>query len=110
MPIHRLARLSGLIFAVAITLMALTFDSFPPAKMTPQEVTQFLQTQLPDLGVFALIFIIIAFDWTFDLHQFKYYKSIDTIQLLLTLFSLLFVVLMPYANALSNCYDSVFSV
>lgn len=63
-PIHRLARLSDLIFAVAMTLMALTFDSFPPMKMTPQEVTQFLQAQLPDLGVYALTFITIGFNWT----------------------------------------------
>ncbi|KJH70414.1 TMEM175 family protein [Aliterella atlantica] len=109
-PIHRLARLSDLIFAVAMTLMALTFDSFPTAKMTPQEVTQFLQTQIPDLGVYALTFIIIASYWTTHLNQFKYYKSTDTIHLWLTLFSLLFVVLMPYANALSNYYDSVFAV
>lgn len=109
-PIHRLARLSDLIFAVAMTIMALTFDSFPPTKMTPQEVTQFLQTQLPDIGVFALTFIIIAFYWTNHINQFKYYKSTDTIHLWLTLFSLLFVVLMPYAKALSNYYDSVFAV
>ena len=109
-PIHRLARLSDLIFAVAMTLMALTFDSFPPAKMTPQEVTQYLQAQLPDIGIYALTFIIIGFNWTTHLNQFKYYKSTDTIHLWLTLFSLLFVVLMPYANALSNYFGSVFTV
>jgi uncharacterized membrane protein len=110
MPIHRLARLSDLIFAVAMTLMALTFDSFPPMKMTPQEVTQFLQSQLPDLGVYALTFITIGFNWTTHLNQFKYYKNTNTIHLWLTLFSLLFVVLMPYANALSNYFGSVFAV
>ena len=109
-PIHRLARLSDLIFAVAMTLMALTFDSFPSTKMAPHEVTQFLQTQLPDLGVYALTFITIGFNWTTHLNQFKYYKSTDTIHLWLTLFSLLFVVLMPYANALSNYFGSVFTV
>lgn len=109
-PIYRLARLSDLIFAVAMTLMALTFDSFPSAKMTPQEVTRFLQSQLPDFGAYALTFIIIAFYWTTHLNHFKYYKSTDTIHLWLTLFSLLFVVLMPYANALSNYFGSVFAV
>ncbi|MEH2271296.1 MAG: TMEM175 family protein [Nostoc sp.] len=109
-PIHRLARLSDLIFAVAMTLIALTFDSFPPTKMTPQEVTQYLQAQLPDIGIYALTFIIIGLNWTTHLNQFKYYKSTDTIHLWLTLFSLLFVVLMPYANALSNYFGSVFAV
>lgn len=109
-PIHRLARLSDLIFAAAMTLMALTFDSFPPTKMTPQEVTQFLQAQLPDLGIYALTFIAIGYNWTIHLNQFKYYKSTDITHLWLTLFSLLFVVLMPYANALSNYFGSVFAV
>jgi uncharacterized membrane protein len=109
-PIHRLARLSDLIFAVAMTLMVLTFDSFPPTKMTPQEVTQYLQAQLPDIGVYALTFIIIGFNWTTHLNEFKYYKSTDTIHLWLTLFSLLFVVLMPYANALSTYFGFVFAV
>ena len=109
-PIHRLARLSDLIFAVAMTLIALTCDSFPPMKMTPQEVTQFLKAQLPDLGVYALTFITIGFNWTTHLNQFKYYTSTDTIHIWLTLFSLLFVVLMPYANALSNYFGSVFAV
>ena len=109
-PIHRLARLSDLIFAVAMTIMALTFDSFPPAKMTPQEVTQFLQAQLPDIGIYALTFLIIALYWINHINQFKYYKSTDTIHVWLTLLSLLFVVLMPYANALSNRYNSVFAV
>ena len=101
-PIHRLARLSDLIFAVAMTLMALTFDSFPPTKMTPQEGTQYLQAQLPDIGIYALTFITIGLSWTTHLNQFKSYRSTDTIHLWLTLFSLLFIVLMPYANALSK--------
>lgn len=109
-PIRRLARLSDLIFAVAMTLIVLTFDSFPPTKMTSREVTQDLQAQLPDLGVYALTFIIIGFNWTTHLKQFKYYKSTDKIHLWLTLFSLLFVVLMPYANALSVYFGSVFAV
>ena len=87
-PIQRLARLSDLIFAVAMTLMALTFDTFPSAKMTPQEVALFLQAQLPDLGIYALTFITIGFNWTTHLNQFKYYKSTDIIHLWLTLFVL----------------------
>ena len=110
MHIQRLARLSDLIFAVAMTLMALTFEPLPLKDMTPQEVTLFLQEQLPSLGVYALTFIVISFYWTSHLHQFQYYKRTDTVHLWLTLLSLLFVVLMPYANDLSSYYDTVLAV
>ena len=108
--IQRLARLSDLIFAVAMTLMALTFETLPLKDMTSQEVLKLLKDQLPSFGVYALTFIIISFYWITHLHQFKHYKQTDTIHIWLTLLSLLFVVLMPYANELSNFYDSVFAV
>ncbi|MCG8367170.1 MAG: DUF1211 domain-containing protein [Pseudanabaenales cyanobacterium] len=64
MQLHRLARLSDLIFAVAMTLMALNFAPLPLQEMTPQEITAFLQQQLPSFGVFAITFLAIAFYWT----------------------------------------------
>ena len=108
--IQRLARLSDLIFAVAMTIMALTFEILPLKDMTSQEVLKLLQDQLPSFAVYALTFIIISFYWISHLHQFKYYKQTDTVHIWLTLLSLLFVILMPYANELSNFYDSVFAV
>ncbi|NER83242.1 MAG: DUF1211 domain-containing protein [Leptolyngbya sp. SIO1D8] len=108
--IQRLARLSDLIFAVAMTIMALTFETLPLKDLTSQEVLKLLQNQLPSFAVYALTFIIISFYWISHLHQFKYYKQTDNIHLWLTLLSLLFVVLMPYASELSNFYDSVFAV
>lgn len=110
LSIQRLTRLSDLIFAVAMTVMALTFETIPPDDLSAQQVTDLLQAQLPGLGTYALTFIVIAFYWTSHLHQFKYYERTDTIHLWLTLLSLLFVVLLPYANALSNGYDTVFAV
>ena len=110
MPIQRLARLSDLIFAVAMTLMALTFEPLPLKEISSQKVTLFLQAQLPSFGVYALTFVVIAFYWTSHLHQFKYYKRTDTVHIWLTLLSLLFVVVMPYANDLSSYYDRVFAI
>ncbi|NEO31022.1 MAG: DUF1211 domain-containing protein [Symploca sp. SIO3C6] len=108
MELRRLSRLSDIIFAGAMTLMALTFDPLPHKEMTPQEVTAFLQAQLPSFAVYILTFIGIAFYWLSHLHQFRYYKRTDTVHLWLTLFSLLFVVLLPYANDLATIYDGVF--
>ena len=110
MQLQRLTRLSDLIFAASMTLMALTFKPLPLEPMSPQEVTAFLQEQLPLFGVYALTFVVIALYWTSHLHQFKYYQKTDATHLWLTLLSLLFVVLLPYANDLASFYDSVFSV
>ncbi len=110
MQLQRLSRLSDLIFAVAMTIMALTFEPLPMKEMTPQEVTTFLQEQLPSFAVYALTFIGIAFYWISHLHQFQYYKQTDTVHLWLTLLSLLFVVLLPYANDLSTIYDGIFII
>lgn len=110
LSIRRLARLSDLIFAVAMTVMALTFETIPPEDLNAQQVTELLQTQLPSLGTYALTFIVIAFYWVSHLHQFKHYQRTDTVHLWLTLLSLLFVVLMPYANALSDGYETVLAV
>ena len=110
MELQRLARLSDLIFAVAMTLMALTFDPPPVSGMTSQEITAFLQAQLPSFGAYVLTFLVIAFYWTSHLHQFKHYQKTDPIHLSLVLLSLLFVVFLPYANDLLTFYDSVFAV
>ncbi|MGD1907850.1 MAG: TMEM175 family protein [Leptolyngbyaceae cyanobacterium] len=110
MELQRLARLSDLIFAVAMTLMALTFDPLPLKEMTAQEFTGFLKEQLPSFGSYIFTFIAISFYWTSHLHQFKHYKQTDSIHLWLVLLSLLFVVFLPYANDLLNFYDSVSAI
>ena len=63
MELQRLSRLSDIIFAVAMTIMALTFEPLPQKEMTPQEVTVFVQQQLPSLAVYILTFVGIAFYW-----------------------------------------------
>ena len=110
MQLQRLSRLSDIIFAVAMTIMALTFEPLPAKEMTPQEVTAFVQEQLPSFGVYILTFIVIAFYWISHLQKFRYYKEADIVHIWLTLLSLLFVVLLPYANDLSTIYDGIFVI
>ena len=110
MELQRLSRLSDMIFAGAMTIMALTFEPLPHKEMTPQQIITFVQEQLPSLAVYILTFIGIAFYWITHLQQFRYYKQTDTVHIWLTLLSLLFVVLLPYANDLSTIYDGVFII
>jgi uncharacterized membrane protein len=99
----RLQRLSDGIFMLAMTLMVLQFD-LPELKdqLSTEQLTQFLFDQIPALSIYLGTFILIAFYWLSHLEQFKYYQKTDTIHLWLNLLSLMFVVIVPYANDLSN--------
>ncbi|MGK7931871.1 MAG: TMEM175 family protein [Microcystaceae cyanobacterium] len=99
----RLQRLADGIFMLAMTLMVLQFD-LPnlDQSLSSEQITQFLLAQLPALYIYLGTFILIVFYWLSHLEQFKYYRKTDTIHLWLNLLSLMFVVLIPYANDLSN--------
>ncbi len=110
MPIQRLMRLSDIIFAVAMTILAIFFDPIPLDNISPETAAQLLIQQLPDLGIYALTFITLAFYWFTHVHQFKHYQRTDAVHTFLTLFSLLFVVLFAYASDLSGAYEGVFAI
>ena len=109
MPIQRLIRLSDIIFAASITILALVFDP-PSAQMSSAKVTEFLVQKLPDLGVYIISFITITFYWFTHVHQFKHYQKTDSIHLFLSILALMFVPVLPYACDLSEYYDGVFAV
>lgn len=54
MPIERLTRLSDIVFAVAMTLLALFFDPLPEPSGVSQNITELLLSQLPDFGVYVI--------------------------------------------------------
>ena len=110
MPIQRLARLSDIIFAVAMTILAIVFAPVPMDDISRETATQVLMQQLPGMGIYALTFITLAFYWFTHVHQFKHYQKTDAIHTFLTLFSLLFVVLFTYASDLSGAYEGVFAI
>ena len=110
MPIQRLARLSDIIFAVAMTILAIFFDPIPLDNISPETAAQLLVQQLPDLGIYALTFITLAFYWFTHVHQFKYYQKTDAVHSFLSLFALFFVVLLTYASNLSGSYEGVFAI
>ncbi|MDJ1183737.1 TMEM175 family protein [Roseofilum casamattae] len=109
-PIQRLTQLSDIIFAVTMTILALGFDPMPDNPELSENVTDWLLSQLPDLAMYVITFVTIAFYWLTHIHQFKYYQKTDSIHIFLTLFSLMFVVLLAYASDLSVFYDREFAV
>ena len=110
MPIQRLARLSDIIFAVAMTILAIVFDPVLLDNIPSETASQVLFQQLPDLGIYALTFITLAFYWFTHVNQFKHYQKTDAVHTFLSLFALLFVVLLTYASDLSEAYEGVFAI
>ncbi|MEM6502074.1 MAG: TMEM175 family protein [Cyanobacteria bacterium P01_C01_bin.89] len=110
MPIQRLARLSDIIFAVAMTILAIFFDPVSVDDISVETASQVLLQQLPSMGIYALTFITLAFYWFTHVHQFKHYQKTDAVHTFLSLFSLLFVVLLTYASDLSGAYEGVFVI
>lgn len=110
MPIQRLARLSDIIFAVAMTILAIAFDPIPLDNISPETAVQLLLQQLPAMGIYAITFITLAFYWFTHVHQFKHYQKTDAVHTFLSLFALFFVVLLTYASNLSESYEGVFAI
>lgn len=101
----RLERLSDGIFLLAMMLMVLQFD-LPDleGQLSPGRLWEFILSQFPAFYIYVGTFILIAFYWLSNVHQFKFYKKTDWIHTWLNLLSLMFVVLIPYTNDLSSLY------
>ena len=101
----RLERVSDGIFLLAMMLMVLQFD-LPDieGQLSAGQLREFLLSQLAALSIYFGTFILIAFYWLSNLHQFKFYQKTDYIHTWLNLLSLMFVVLIPYTNDLSSLY------
>lgn len=110
MPIQRLIRLNDIVFAVAMTILALVFDPIPLHEASSETLTQLLLQQLPDFGIYAITFLTMAYYWFTHVNQFKHYQDTDAIHTFLSLFSLLFVVVLPYASDLLEAYNNVFAI
>ena len=110
MPIQRLARLSDIIFAVAMTIIAIFFEPISLDDISPATAAQALLQQLPGMGIVALTFITLAFYWFTHVNQFKHYQKTDAVYIFLSLLTLLFVVLLTYASDLSGAYEGVFVI
>ena len=110
MPIQRLARLSDIIFAVAMTILAIIFAPVSMDDIASDTAAQVLLQQLPGLGIYALTFITLAFYWFTHVNQFKYYQKTDAVHTFLNLLGLLCVVLLTYASDLSEASEGAFVI
>ena len=105
--LRRIQVFSDTVFGISMTLMVLKFD-LPDSinDMTALEIKSFLLSQIPDLAIYTLAVLIVAYYWTKYIEQYKYYRRTDETHLWLQILLLMGVILIPHATALyaSNFY------
>jgi uncharacterized membrane protein len=101
MSVQRIQTLTDCIFAVAMMLMVFTFN-FPgeDAAFTEAEIKNFLLTQGKPVFYFGFTFMLLGFYWITNTRLLRYVRQVDTVYLFLSLVNIMFIVLLPYPNAL----------
>ena len=99
MPINRLAILSDIIFAMAMTSMLFAID-LPSAKevSNTEELLQYFENRPPGTIIFLLSFLLVAVYWFEHLERFKYYKKTNSTHQWIEIGFLTFLMLVPLMN------------
>jgi uncharacterized membrane protein len=99
MPINRLAILSDVIFALAMTSMIFAID-LPTSEdvSTMEELLIYFENTPPGTIIYLLSFLLVAVYWFKHLERFKYYKSTNSTHLWIEIGFLAFLMLVPLMN------------
>jgi len=105
---HRLEALLDGMFAIAMTILVLNIEVPPNIGISgPGALLTALQEMMPTFFNFVISFIILASLWVNDNHQFRYVKATEKTHLWLYLWSLLFIVLIPFSTSLMGDYSGL---
>jgi uncharacterized membrane protein len=99
MPINRLAIISDVIFAMAMTSMIFAID-LPTAEdvSTTEELLIYFENTPPGTIIYLLSFLLVAVYWFKHLERFKYYKNTNSTHLWIEIGFLAFLMLVPLMN------------
>lgn len=99
MPINRLAILSDVIFALAMTSMLFAID-LPSSEdvSSTEELLVYFETRPPGTIIYLLSFLLVAVYWFKHLERFKYFKKTNSTHLWIEIGFLAFLMLVPIMN------------
>jgi len=99
MPINRLAILSDVIFALAMTSMLFAID-LPTSEdvSNTEELLVYLQNRPPGTIIYLLSFLLVAVYWFKHLERFTYYKKTNSTHQWIEIGFLAFLMLVPLMN------------
>ncbi len=108
MTTHRIEALTDGIFAIAMTLLVLNL-SLPEMETgltQTAEVHNLLIGQMHKFFNYALSFVLLAIFWILHHQQFHFIKRTDRVHLWINIFTLMFIVLIPFSASLVGDYPN----
>jgi len=100
---RRLESLADAVFAFAMTILVLSINM--PEAGNIGNISDFLMSQSQNFLNFFLSFFLLALYWMGYSQQFHHVRKTDGIVLMLSVFILMFVVMVPFSTSLMNDYS-----
>lgn len=105
MTTRRIETLTDGIFAIAMTLLVLNLDLPEVGKeLTEAGLHDLLIAEMPIFFNYALSFILLAIFWIIHHQQFHFIKRTDRKHLWISIFTLMFIALIPFSTSLVGDY------
>jgi uncharacterized membrane protein len=99
---ERLIALADGVFAIAITLLVL--DLSVPTGLNPAQYREALRELLPDLGAYALSFVVLTAFWRGHRQIFRTVRQVDQQVITLSMLGLGLAALLPFPTRLISDY------
>lgn len=103
----RILSLSDSVFAFAMTLMVLQFDTPTPDKVAVSSLARVVLEQWPSLVSYVITFLVIANYWAIHHRTFRYIKANDAGLVWINILFLLCISFLPFPTDVMGEYDHV---
>lgn len=103
MNTDRVRSLTDGVYAIAMTILVLNF-SVPEVPARVGALLAALVNMWPEFAHYVLSFLLLGIFWTIHHRQFHYIKRADSRLLWINLFTLMFIVLIPFSTSVSSEY------
>ena len=104
----RIEALSDGIFAIAMTILVLSFDIPPKKFMDESALLRALIGLWPDFLHYVESFIILGVFWLQHHYQFHMIKRTDSVLIILNIFGLMFIAMIPFSTAVMGDHGHSF--
>jgi uncharacterized membrane protein len=98
LSLHRLERLTDIVFAFALLFLLATIDFVPEESTSGSEAYAYLFKQIGQNLSFVISFLIIAYYWMTNQEYFAYYTSTNKTHTFIELLYLMTIAGMPFNN------------
>ena len=107
----RIISLSDGVFAFAMTLMVLQFDTPDPERISRGALRSYILDQWPSVVSYAITFFVVANYWVVHHRTFRYIRTHDTALMWINILFLLCISFLPFPTDVMGEYDdTVFAV